>query len=257
MSQAKTPFHLTSGWRIDCSEGSLIISGGADALYEVELGNPKTSIFTKLKPDTPFTKSELNSNDQRVFEQLAAAEIIVPVLKKGKKLKITVMGEKKLLDLGDNEAFTVVPSTSSHDMVVFVRSSGSYSDFLVRVNYYEVQKPHLFIDMAFHHTVSVGPFVFPGETACVGCLYGRVKKLWGDEAPPQKTQVANRYKNLAAELLITELERIAKGDTSLTNKTVAWNMQDRSVKTNMLLKVSLCPMCGNNKLDGMSMLTVL
>jgi bacteriocin biosynthesis cyclodehydratase domain-containing protein len=103
--------------------------------------------------------------------------------------------------------------------------------------------------MAFHHTLSLGPLVFPGETACIACLQGRVSIRWGDETPPTSPKVANKYINIVTELISAELDRIAQGDTSLTNKTVSWNFQDRTIKTNQLLKVPLCPICSHNRID--------
>lgn len=67
--------------------------------------------------------------------------------------------------------------------------------------------------------------------------------------PPIAPLTAKEYAGVVSELLTTELARIAKGDTSLTNKTISWNYLDRIIRQNQLLKVPLCPICSENKID--------
>jgi hypothetical protein len=47
-----------------------------------------------------------------------------------------------------------------------------------------------------------------------------------------------------------ELERIADGDTSLVGKTIAWDMDGRTMQQDILLKSSACPRCGMASNDG-------
>jgi len=240
-------YQLSPAWMIEQSGNSLVISGGADARYEVELVTDKPSLFAEIKAGKPFTKAALSPADARVLEQLITAEIIVPVLKKQKILRVTLLAGKEALTIGKGKRFAIV--TGEHDLALIVRSNETYAELLANIAYEQLTKPHLFVDLAFHHTVSIGPLVFPGETACIACLQGRVGNRWGDEAPPAAPLVASGQRTLISELVAVELERIATGDTSLVGATFAWNLQDRAIKKNQLLKVPLCPICSQNEID--------
>lgn len=237
-------YKLLPEWSIVQREKSLIISGGADARYEIELENDELSFFATVKLDSLFTRSKLKECDGRVLEELITAEIVAPVLQKKNKLKVSVLGD------GNKLALTSHKDARTADLLLIVRVNSTYAEILNGVNYQSISKPHLFVDMAFHHTLSLGPLVFPGETACIACLQGRISTRWGDELPPTSPKINKEYLGVVSELILVELNRISHGDTSLTNKTVFWNFQDRITKANLLLKVPLCPVCTKNKVDA-------
>lgn len=225
---------------------ALQVTGGADAKFEVDLESDKKSFFDNLKSTKSFTRSSLDANDQKVLEQLLTAEIIVPKLEKKGALKVGVLGDDFKLNI-DNKEIRLTNKKDQADIILVFRTNSSYGKLLSSIDYQEIDKPNLFIDLAYHHTVSVGPLVFPGETACIACLQGRVTTRWGDDVPPKKPNITADYQ-LICGLIESELIKILKGDTSLTNKTVSWNFQDRFSKTNQLLKVPICPICNRNKL---------
>jgi bacteriocin biosynthesis cyclodehydratase domain-containing protein len=235
-------YRLSPEWSIRQTERSLIISGGADTRYEIELDSSEESFFSSLKSSKKFTKKDLSPSDARAFESLITAKIIVPLLSKSKRFSISVIGDSSTLRLNN------VGSMNDADLIVVVRTHSSFAELLQKINYTALDKPHLFVDIAYHHTVSVGPLVFHGETACIACLQGRISNRWGDETPPPSPKTASQYSDFASELIKTEITRIEQNDTSLTNKTISWNMQDRVIKHDQLLKVPLCPIC-NNKFD--------
>lgn len=239
----KVLYKLLPVWIITQKDKSLIISGGADARYEIELENNEPSFFSTLKQDILFSRGELKERDVRVLEELVTAEVVVPVLKKSKTLKVGILGDANKLD------FTPHRDLRTTDLLLIVRASSTYAEFLDNIDYQSIAKPHLFVDTAFHHTLSIGPLVFPGETACIACLQGRIATRWGDEKPPISPRMTSKYSSVVSELIKTELDRISDGDTSLTNKTFSWNFQDRVVRKDQLLKVPLCPICTKNKID--------
>lgn len=247
MRSHKTKFKLLPEWAIKQSGKSLKISGGADSLYEVELESDKQSFFSELSHEKAFSRSDLAEDDRRVLEELLTAEIVVPIFKKTKQIKVMVIGDSA--DVLPEQNPLTVKNSQEADLLVVVRTNSSYSDLLAKTDYVNITKPHLFIDLAFHHSLSLGPLVFPGETACIACLQGRVSTRWGDEIPPRTPLVGVQYKELIAGLLHAELDRIVKGDVSLTNKTITWNFHDRLITKNQLLKVPLCPICSQNVID--------
>lgn len=242
-------YTLLPEWTMRQAEQSLILSGGADARYEIELEGNGPSFFASLKHGKPFSRSDLQAHDQRVLEELITAEVVVPELQKGKLLRVAIIGGNTGFALPEHGAISIVKNSQAYDLALIIRTNSTYADLLEAIGYPGITKPQLFADMAFHHTFSLGPLVFPGETACIACLQGRVSTRWGDEAPPPLPQVVKKNGGLIAELVATELARIANGDTSLTNKTVSWNFEDRTVRRDQLLKVPLCPICTQNKID--------
>ncbi len=236
-------YKLLPEWSIAQRAKSLIISGGADARYEIELETDELSFFATIKPDSLITRSKLRNSDNRILEELITAEIVVPVLQKKATLKVGILGDASELQLA------LQKDLRAADLLIIVRTNSTYANLLENIEYQKITKPHLFVDMAFHHTLSLGPLVFPGETACIACLQGRISTIWGDEAPPISPKVISEYLGVASELISVELNRISQNDTSLTNKTISWNFRDRTIKTNQLLKVPLCPICTQNKID--------
>lgn len=230
-------------WSIVQTDDCLLIQGGADARFEIELEQNDPSFFSELQENQPFIRRNLSVDDQRILEELIAAEIVVPVLQTSKALRVAVIGDQNQL------ALCHLKDISDAELVIIVRTNSTYSELLNDIHYPEIILPHLFVDLAYHHTLSIGPLVFPGETACIACLQGRVTNRWGDEKPPTAPKMTSQYIALATELVKAEIARIAKNDTSLTNKTVSWNFQDRSAKQDQLLKVPLCPICTQNKID--------
>jgi hypothetical protein len=61
--------------------------------------------------------------------------------------------------------------------------------------------------------------------------------------------MAKEHSGVVSELIKTELNRICNDDTSLTNKTISWNFQDRIIRNDQLLKVPICPICTKNRID--------
>ncbi len=241
MSEHKQKFILAPEWSIRQSGKSLFVSGGADVVYEIELLDNKKSFFASIKSNQAFTKEVLSPSDLRTFEELVTAEIVIPLLKPSKKLKVAVAGDNNKLLVSEQK------DIETADIVLVVRTISTYAELLEKIDYQSLTKPHLFADIAFHHTFSIGPLVFPGNTACIACLQGRISTRWGDMKPPTAPNAASQYHKVAAELIGTELVRISKSDTSLTNKTISWNFQDRTVKTSRLLKVPVCPICNQNR----------
>jgi len=58
------------------------------------------------------------------------------------------------------------------DLIVWLRASGTLLSALD--DYAKINTPHLFVDLAYHHTISLGPLVWPGETAVVW-MFGILK----------------------------------------------------------------------------------
>ncbi|PKQ25224.1 MAG: hypothetical protein CVT64_11010 [Actinobacteria bacterium HGW-Actinobacteria-4] len=250
MPEAATTYRLSPAWTVSQSGVALLVSGGADARYQIDLEAPGTSFFADLNRDRTFTLEQLGSEDRRILEQLMTAEVVVPVLAADYVLRAAVVGDVSDLALPAHDLITVVAPDAQPDLLVVVRTTSTYAQLLAALDYRRLATPHLLVDMAFHHTASLGPLVFPGETACIACLEGRIGVRWGDDVPPPRPQASAHAASLVAQLALHEVARIAQGDTSLTNKTVAWDLRERTVTTAQLLKVPLCPVCQRHDSPG-------
>lgn len=242
-------YRLQRAWTVTQSGGSLTVHGGADARYLIDLGDSEPSRFASLGYEATVRRRDLGLDDQRVLEQLVTAQIVVPVLKRTSVLRVALLGDTVGIEIPPHGAVRVVAASTSHDLGVVVRATSTYSQLLVMLDYANLTIPHLFVDLAFHHTVSIGPLVFPGETACIACLEGRVRTRWGDDAPPPSPRVAEEEVGFVGELVASELTRIAGGDTTLTNATVSWDLHARTAAKDQLLKVPLCPVCNRTRMD--------
>ncbi len=241
---------LNKAWRIERKGSELYIFGGQDSVYAIDIDGSEKSFFDNLKHDKQFTAKQLSLADQIVLEQLLSAGVIVPRLstKATKSFSIKLVGQKKLID---KLSFTdsLLKINGKADLIVLVRSNESLSEFLKRHDYVELSQPHIFLDLAYNHTISLGPLVFPGLTSCVACLEGRLKTRWGDEKPPTEPASTGSLVGLAKEWLEVELLKLFKDeDYYLVNKTVVLDTQNRSTSSNKLLTVPLCPYCNKNKL---------
>lgn len=235
-------YKISPNWKVFQDGDKLRLHGGADAEYEVELSNGAPSTYAE---NQAFTRRVLSESDESVFEQMFTAGVIVPVGKKYQVMKVAFVGDELPFNIDLPKRLQLVAGEDEADTVVVVRYTSTHQEMAQK--YHKLAKPYLYFDIAYHHTVSVGPLVYAGETVCLGCLYGRIKSRWGDEKPPKSPRVAG-YSILATAILVTELSRVIDADNSLVGQVVAWDIDGRRVTTDKLLKTSLCPQCGKSRL---------
>lgn len=239
-------FKVSRAWSISQQGAALRLSGGADALYEVDTETTAPSLFAEVGHEDSFTRADLSSTDVRVLDQLLTAEIVVPAVSTLPMVRVRRCGDDAPLDLPNSATWAT--ATEEADLLVVVRTSSSLPAILEALDYANVSTPHLLVDAGFHHTLSIGPLVFPGETACLACLHGRITERWGVAEETPEPLAAHDYRALIAALAATEIARFAAGDTSLAHKTVVWNMAERTATAHQLLRVPLCAMCGDARM---------
>lgn len=128
------------------------------------------------------------------------------------------------------------------ELLLFVRTTGRLVEAYAGADAPDV--PHLLLDLTYHHTVSVGPLVAAGETACLACLAGRIGQLWGDPPPPARPAILESPA-LAAALAIRELEKVAAGDVRLAGATAAYDLESHRVTSGSVYRLPWCPVCGD------------
>ncbi len=239
---------LSKEWRLEQRDSELHIIGGQDAIFTIDLDNNKT-FFGSLKHSQKFKPESLKPEDRIILEQLLSAEVVTPVIVRSKRSlpKVKVVGELSPFILDKSICNQV--TGEDHDLLVLIRTNETLSGFIDEYDYLTITKPHIFLDLAYEHTISLGPLVFPGLTSCVACLKGRIETRWDDHTPPPKARSVNELAGLAREWLSIELKKLFNSDDYLlVNKTLVMDMQARTISSNKLLTVPLCPYCQKSEL---------
>ncbi|MDO5068331.1 MAG: hypothetical protein Q4D96_13720 [Propionibacteriaceae bacterium] len=237
-----TVHRLSPAWRITAVRDGFELHGGDDARYLLD----SSRLVEQLARGEGVVRSQVSPEELAEFEQLRSAGVIGPVLSPGAG-RVALLGDPVPGQIGAQLGFDA-EELSRADLVVVVRHRSTHQQIMEQVR--ELEQVHLYADISFHHTVSLGPLVIPHETPCIGCLYGRLQQRWGDRPPAPEPAVVTDFPLLAAALLSTEVKRVLGGDTSLVGRTVAWDLEQRRVVSERLLTVPACPYCPDFENEG-------
>lgn len=244
-------FIIPKTWRISTTSDLLVLSGGADLVYELDIvDNPNTS-FKKIK-NNPYRLSDLSEQDKITHEQLVTAGIAVPKLAKKPILKYKVFGD---YDIQIDIKNTRISKTDDYDLGIIIRSTQTLAELLQEIDYQSIQKPHILFDVSFYQNISIGPLVFPGDTACLACLQGRLEYRWGDPKPSKTPRVYKNSKLLLCALIEKEIERFINQDYMLIGKTISLDIDTYQNVKHPLYKIEFCPVCTKPTVDRLKRLT--
>ncbi|MBV6304991.1 hypothetical protein KVP10_08830 [Candidimonas humi] len=129
------------------------------------------------------------------------------------------------------------------ELVVAVRRNGEWRHTLDRYLSLQLQVPHLFIDAAYHHTLCIGPYVVPGQTACIACLGNRVARRWGDMPGPERPEAARHPQPLAA--LLAPMLAAPAGLLPFIEHSASLNLQTLAGTRDKVFQLPRCPACGH------------
>jgi len=231
-------------WSLSYEEGIVVASGGADALFAIpDLDSEDANALLDAWRSGAIDPAALAPDARGAAFRLRDLGVVrgEPQARVDLRLGLRFVGAR--LD-GLVQAFVreeLVEAEGEADLVVFVRTNAVLAE-ACGGDYASLQAPHLLLDLGFRHTVSLGPLVFPGETACLGCLVGRIAHYWGDARPPEHPAV-QRHASLAAALLAHEVERFALGDFRLVNETVALCLDRLETRRESVYRLPWCPVC--------------
>jgi bacteriocin biosynthesis cyclodehydratase domain-containing protein len=236
-------------WSLQYENGLLVLNAGADYIYAVEDLNETVAeeILDLWKTNFEQT-SYLSNRAKEILEELKSAGIVqIEFLNKETlNFDLRYLGSsnqavfKKVSQIIEEDSLLHLTDSSKSDFTLFLRTNSVWKDIL---DNYNEKNPHMLVDISFHHTISVGPLVIPRETACLGCLVGRITNLWGDPKPPATPKI-QEYECLIASIIVTELKKIAENNQGLVNRTVSFNFEDYKVQSDALYKLPWCPFCG-------------
>lgn len=241
-------------WRLSPLQNLLVLSGGADESYVVDEAQGQPVIDRLLAGWQAGTLGALHDDPAcgAAVRQLQRIGALVP------RDALRPVLRHAVLWLGDplpwlNDALKEghVADGETPDLVLVIRSNADWQQALTRYAELAPAQPHLLIDLAYHHTLSVGPYVVPGDTACVACLGHRVAHRWGDLPMPAAPAVQ------AHEALIAALVRQTLQGEAGTAARLAWvesvvNLDLRSLASTQdrVFQHPWCPVCSAPAPDG-------
>ncbi|MET4679830.1 hypothetical protein [Stenotrophomonas rhizophila] len=203
----------------------LLVSGGADELYVVDEADTPTVVERILGhwQDDTLAMLEHDPDCGPAVRQLIRLGVLVPLqaVRSVRRYALDWLGEPLpgLADAFDQHAsadLQRVDAVADADLLVLVRHGLGWEQALTRYRARMPAQPHLLLDLSYHHTLALGPYVVPGQSACVYCLGNRVLRRWGDAVVPALPAVAAQPARIAAlvaplldqpQLLLGYLER--------------------------------------------------
>ncbi|PID33054.1 hypothetical protein CR969_02760 [Candidatus Saccharibacteria bacterium] len=201
----------------------------------------KSDLIEKISSGKLIDSSSLKDDQVAEFEQLLSAGIIEPKFKPSSKYTVYVEYDGLSIKLAESKKIKFTDDKTKADRALIICYKSNLGKIVNKIA--DLELPHLFIDVSFHHTVSLGPIVVPHQTACVSCLYGRLRERWGITDPVKQPLVVNQYPDLVKEIINTELDRFLDGDMSLVGKTCSIDIVNRKTLDQKLLTVNDCPYC--------------
>lgn len=231
-------------WTLAVEDGRLVFSGGADEVYVADEVDDATVRCMQEQWDAGALDPDSIPADGRLLvQQLLAAGVLDGLPAGERSFRVLWAGEElpdleaRLQEFAARRGMIVGPGAV---FTLVVRSGGPLLDLAGL----DLPGPHLLADVAYHHTLSLGPLVVPPDTSCLGCLAGRIASSWGDPPTPARPAVCDEPE-LVASLAVREVEAIHAGSLALANRTVAYDLRGHELLSSSLLKLPWCPRCGD------------
>lgn len=242
-------------WELSLENQQLILHAGADEIYLIEDLNSKQAekFFHKYK------KNELqdlqNSQDPqivKVFHQLEKAGAIFQSIAQKPSISFSIRWcgkpNSKIETLlktftHQEEGLEFKEASADIDLLLIIKQSGNFKDDLMK-SYTQITVPHLFIDISLHHTISLGPLVFPSKTACLYCYAGRIIQHWGDLSAPSQAKVQEQSE-LICSLIKTQLSIFQERGScpELIEATIAFDTERLTTQKDAIYRLPWCEVC--------------
>ncbi len=234
-------YALSPAWRIELGENSARCIGGPDEAHVItELDAPTLDTLQNWVRRGSAKPSEGETGDLaqlRAF--LTAIGVLVPSERSSTQLEWVTVGP-----IAPTEAIRLAMApflpAGVGALTILLRSGGTLAELSRHA--LALRTSHVLIDLTGHHTLSIGPFVTPPLTACVGCYAGRLAERWGDDHPSPEP-ASQRWIGLTADLTCIQLELIARGNSPLVNGTINWDLRSGQSRRDDLLRYSACESC--------------
>lgn len=250
----------TPHWTLFLEKDLLVLSAGGDETYLIdEIADPVIARRIE-RAYRSGTLAEIAADPAcaGVVRQLRQLGVVLPAHchRAPQQISIVWFGEP-LPALADTlargsratDASAGLPlgaGSSAVDTLLLVRTNAGWQDTLAAYRDLSPSVPHLFVDLAYHHTLSIGPFVVPGETACLGCLANRVAHRWGDPPLPRQPAVNEEIDVVAAVLRRTLLagDGTMRAPLAFVERATSLDLGTLRSQTSRLFQLPDCAVCG-------------
>ncbi len=240
-----------------CMEGEVLVAhAGADRRFEVQDCSAASARQLILAvAEGGFDPSDSSAEAFRAFQQLVILGALrSAIISQSKALVVglrfagsAVAGlSEAILAAADPQKVRLAGDAETVQLWVMVRTNVTLAEAVTMA---PQRDPYLCVDAAYHHTLSLGPLVIPGQTACLACLSGRIAHRWGDPAPPPAPK-ATRRSGLLAGWIAAELENVGAGTSTLANRTVSIDISSHQMTDHSLLRLPDCAWCGSTPSGG-------
>ncbi len=252
-------------WNLLIEDGKLLITKGADEIYLIEeLTGKDSEIIYESYKNGKIYEIKANTTDEKILGVISKLEKVGVIYKKSENVvpskplnfSLSWIGtpNQKIFNLleqfsKNTKQLNFNAKVNSPDILIMIRTSAKLAETMK--DYEKIKFPHLFVDIAYDHTLSLGPLVFPGETACLGCFIGRITRNWGDAEPPKSSNVSHSYE-LIASMVLEQVRTFQKigSHPELIEKAVTFNLSDLTTKTDSVFRLPWCPICYPDKPKG-------
>lgn len=235
-------------WRVEANEQGLVLTAGADQSYLVPgLSGAHVVLLGRLfDQHGAFEPKGLPHEVRMVLPQLRSLGALrpesLPVPARPQRLRVgvRVLGEATgALLAALEEQFGEAHDAELH---LVVRTTATLREMMTEAEVLAPLGAHLLLDLGYHHTVSLGPLVVPGQSACLACMAVRLGRRWGDPPPPTRPKSLERPE-LAIALAVHAINGIGAGSLALLDRIVSYHLDELTGTAEHVLPAAGCPVC--------------
>ncbi|NKE59504.1 hypothetical protein FXN61_22925 [Lentzea sp. PSKA42] len=232
-------------WQAQIRDEGLVVYAGADLAYLIPdlpraVAVALAGLFEPVLRGVARTvdESRLGEPVRRHVAQLRTLGALRPAGLPADDVKPMGVGTRVV---GEAPAGLVerLPHNDDPDLLLVVRTTGTLVDLVEVARSVEV--PHLLLDLAYHHTAAIGPFVVPGAGACLACLAVRAGRRWGDPPPPPHPAAMSH--DFPLSLAMQAIQNIRNGSLALLDAVVTVNLDEFTTTRESVLPAAGCEIC--------------
>ncbi|MFD9699539.1 hypothetical protein [Lentzea sp. NPDC059081] len=232
-------------WQAQLREEGLVVYAGADLAYLIPdlpgaVAAELAGLFEPVSRGAARTvdESRLGEPVRRHVAQLRTLGALRPAGLPSDDARPVKVGT---LVVGEAPAGLVerLPHDQDPDLLLVVRTTGTLLDLVEVARTTEV--PHLLLDLAYHHTAAIGPFVVPGAGACLACLAVRAGRRWGDPPPPPNPGALAF--DFPLSLATQAIQNIRSGSLALLDTVVTVHLDEFTTTRESVLLAAGCEVC--------------
>lgn len=242
-------------WRLDVIEQRLVVSAGADEVYVLDEAPPE-ALPTLVAACQAGTARQLVADPLcgpavRALRRLGA---LLPAgalqASHSPRASLHWVGSvwAEFTDALKAQGWDLLDDAAEAPLQLLVRTTATWTELLQAYQARPPTGPHLLIDLAYHHTVGLGPLVVPGETACLACLGHRLLRRWGDLPPPSEPALRRQLAGVAAWL-----GQAGALGTRCVERALALDLRELRLQESRVFAMPDCPVCATHHpphLDG-------